>query len=197
MTEKRKTFGFTLIELLVALFILSIIGVLSYRGLKTVIEYRKTIQSNVEKWRALTSFTNRFERDIRQSIPRASRIDSAHTSSWVGKVDANNNSIVEFSRSESYEESYSLKRIGYRLNNEQSIELLVWPAVDFSNETIPKNYVLLKNVKVFEVFYTDKTTQKNWIKTFPGNSRQTELPKGVKLHILLNTGEDIVRVYEL
>ena len=65
--------GFTLIELLTALFILSILALMSYRGLAAVLDTRERVAQEAEKWRSVASFFDRFERDVHLAMPRAVR----------------------------------------------------------------------------------------------------------------------------
>ena len=56
--------GFTLIELLTALIILSLLALMSYRGLDAVLDSREYVKRETEKWRRVTLFLDRFGRDV-------------------------------------------------------------------------------------------------------------------------------------
>src|SRR4051812_16355559 len=51
--------GFTLIELMIALLILSIVALMSYRGLVAVLDAREHVAGETAKWRRVASFLAR------------------------------------------------------------------------------------------------------------------------------------------
>ena len=59
-----RAHGFTLIELLSVLLIFSILALLSYRGLDSVLQSRENLTQQAAKWRSIASFFSRFERDV-------------------------------------------------------------------------------------------------------------------------------------
>ena len=68
--QMRKPRGFTLIELLTALLILSLLALMSYRGLGAVLDAREHVRQETEKWRSVAAFFARFERDVQLAAPR-------------------------------------------------------------------------------------------------------------------------------
>ena len=65
-----RTTGFTLIELLCALLILSLLALMSFRGLAAVLDSRDHVRQETEKWRGVAAFFSRFQRDVQLSAPR-------------------------------------------------------------------------------------------------------------------------------
>ena len=65
-----KLRGFTLIELMSALLILSLLAMMSFRGLGAVLDARDQVRRETEKWKGVAAFFSRFQRDIQLSAPR-------------------------------------------------------------------------------------------------------------------------------
>jgi general secretion pathway protein J len=72
--------GFTLIEILSALLILSLLALMSYRGLGAVLDAREHTRYETEKWRRVSAFFARFERDVQLAAPRPVRATSSSSS---------------------------------------------------------------------------------------------------------------------
>ena len=113
--------GFTLIELLVALLILSALALMSYRGLGAVLDARVHVTRETDKWRDVATFFARFERDVQLAAPRSVRGFSG-TAAWLGQPDPTRE-LLEFSRFASIGGLDAPRRLGYRLNDRQEIEL--------------------------------------------------------------------------
>jgi general secretion pathway protein J len=64
-----RTRGFTLIELMSALVILSLLAVMSFRGLGAVLDARDQVRQETEKWRRVATFLARLQRDVQLSTP--------------------------------------------------------------------------------------------------------------------------------
>jgi general secretion pathway protein J len=79
LTSARRTRarGFTLIEILSALLILSLLALMSYRGLGAVLDAREHTRDETDKWRRVTAFLARFERDVQLASPRPVRSAAA------------------------------------------------------------------------------------------------------------------------
>ena len=71
--------GFTLIEILSALLILSLLALMSYRGLGAVLDAREHTRNETDKWRRVASFFARFERDVQLAAPRPVRFAATAT----------------------------------------------------------------------------------------------------------------------
>ena len=74
MRSSAAARGFTLIELLTALLILSLLAVMSYRGLGAVLDTRAHIRQETTKWRRMAAFSARFEQDVHLVAPYAMRL---------------------------------------------------------------------------------------------------------------------------
>ena len=183
--------GFTLIELLSALLILSLLALMSFRGLGAVLDARDRVRQETEKWNSVAAFLSRFKRDVRLSAPRPVRSASGAAPAWRGQA----GSGLEFSRFASAEGLDVARRIAYRLNENREIELLLWPGLDVAANAQPSRYAVLPAVAQFELQYLDAGLA--WVDTWPRSERDAPLPLAVRLRVVLDSGEELVRVFAL
>jgi len=172
--------GFTLIELLSALLILSLLAVMSFRGLGAVLDARDRVRQETEKWKGVAAFFSRFQRDVQLSAPRPVRATS-------GRLD--------FSRFASAEGIDAPRRISYGLNDRQEIEISLWPGLDVAPGAEPARYPVLAAVAQFELQYLEPGLA--WVSAWPRSERDAPLPQAVRLRIVLASGEEVVRVFAL
>lgn len=177
--SKRGTGGFTLIELMSALLILSLLALMSFRGLAAVLDARDQVRQETEKWRSVAAFFSRFQRDLQLSAPRLRAVPGQ----------------LEFSRFATAEGLDAPRRVAYRLNENREIELLLWPGLDAAAEAQPARYAVLPAVAGFELQYLDNGLA--WVDAWPRSERDPPLPRAVRLRIVLASGEEIMRVFAL
>jgi len=190
-----STRGFTLIELLTALLILSALALMSYRGLGAVLDAREHVTRETDKWRRVAAFVARFERDVKLAAPRPVRSASGTAPAWRGITGAKSEPLLEFSRFASVEGMDSARRLAYRLNDRQEIELWLWPGLDIAPGALPARYPVLADVTAFELQYLDADLA--WVDRWPGSAVDAPIPQAVRLRIVLGSGEEIVRVFGL
>lgn len=199
----RGSLGFTLIELLTALIILSLLALMSHRGLGAVLDAREYARQETEKWRRVVLFLSRFERDVGLAAPRPVRAGSGVMPAWQGRLelagDGRTLSYLEFSRFATAEGMDVARRVAYRLNPEREIELWLWPGLDIAPGVQPVRYTLLTGVTRLELQYLDAT--RAWVATWPSASADSSasgvssIPEAVRLKIVLVTGEEIERIF--
>jgi general secretion pathway protein J len=194
MPRSAGSRGFTLLEVLTALFILSLLALLSYRALGAVLDTRERVQTETQKWRRVASFFTRFERDVQLAAPRPARGADDALPAWRGKVDASGAS-VEFSRFASAAGTDIARRLAYTLNDRQEIELWLWPALDVAPGIVPARYPVLPGVTRFELQYLH--SELKWVGTWPAAAPDLPVPRAVQVRIVLASGEEIVRVFAL
>jgi len=195
MKPLRGAGGFTLIELLTALLILSLLALMSYRGLGAVLDAHEHVSQETDKWRRVASFFARFERDVQLAAPRPVRAASGTEPAWRGRADATSEPRLEFSRFASAEGVDTARRLAYRLNEQQEIELWLWPGLDVAPNTVPVRYPVLTGVTTFELQYLNADLA--WVNAWPIAVQGPPIPQGVQLRIVLASGEEIVRVFSL
>ncbi len=172
--------GFTLIELMVALLILSLLALMSFRGLGAVLDARDHVGQETGKWKNVAAFFSRFQRDVQLSAPLPARATSGH---------------LEFSRFATAEGTDAPRRIAYRLNENHQIEILLWPGLDVAPDAQPARYAVLTEVAKFELQYLEPGL--TWVDAWPRTERDPPLPLAVRLRIVLASGEELVRVFAL
>ncbi len=189
------TSGFTLIELLTVVFIFSVLALMSYRGLAAVIDTREHVAQETAKWRTLASFFARFERDVHLAMPRAVRTAAGGAPAWRGMPGTTQVPRVEFSRFASVDGVDTARRLAYALNEKQEIELWLWPGLDIAPNAVPARYALLNGVARFELRYLNAGLA--WVDVWPAVAADASIPRAVQLRIVLASGEEIVRIFEL
>ena len=191
----RRHGGFTLIELLTALLILSLLALMSYRSLGAVLDARDHVAMETDKWRHVAAFFARFERDLDLAAPRQVRTASGHAPAWRGRPAATSGPRLELSRFASAEGVDAPRRVAYALNQKQEIELWLWPGLDVLPSVQAARYPVLRGVTLFELQYLNADLA--WVGAWPTSPRDADMPRAVRLRIVLATGEEIVRVFGL
>lgn len=187
--------GFTLVEVLTALLILSLLALMSYRGLGAVLDARDHVRQETEKWQRVAAFFARFKRDVELGSPRPVRSAGGTAPAWRGEAASESDARLEFSRFASNEALDAARRVGYRLNDRKEIELWLWPGLDVASDTLPARYPVLAGVASFELQYLDPRLA--WVNAWPTAAADPPLPRAVRVRIVLASGEEIVRVFAL
>ena len=187
--------GFTLIELLTALLILSLLALMSYRGLSAVLEARARVGEETANWQRLASFCLRFEQDVQLASPHAARSAGGVAPAWLGRPAAAPGPRLEFSRFASAEDLDVPRRVAYGLNEKQEIELWLWPGTDVAPDALPARYAVLSGVAKLEFQYLNADLA--WVGVWPATPLDAAIPRAVRLRVVLASGEQIVRVFAL
>ncbi len=187
--------GFTLIEVMSALLVLSLLALMSYRGLGAVLDAREHVKHETDKWRQVAAFFARFERDVELAAPRPVRTNDGIAPAWLGAPAAAAEASLEFSRFASTEGVDTARRIGYRLNDRNEIELWLWPGLDIAPDALPARYAVLAGVKTFELQYLDPSLA--WVDIWPTSPTDLPIPRAVRLRVVLASDEEIVRIFVL
>lgn len=206
LTSARRTGsrGFTLIEVLSALLVLSLLALMSYRGLGAVLDAREHTRYETDKWRRVAAFFARFERDVQLASPRPVRspvTDAAVgttagiSPAWRGEAITPGQARLEFSRFAATEGVDTARRIAYRLNEKNEVELWLWPGLDIAPDALPARHPVLAGVKTFELQYLNPALV--WVNVWPSSPTDPPIPQAVRLRIVLASSEEIVRVFAL
>ncbi|MGA8050595.1 MAG: type II secretion system protein GspJ [Burkholderiales bacterium] len=193
MRKSSTSAGFTLIELLAALLILSLLALMSYRGLGAVLDARDHVDHEAAKWRRVGAFFQRFGRDVQLAEPRAVREGQGTAPAWRGQ--AGGFPALEFSRFASTDGVDTARRLAYGLNARGEIELWIWPGLDVAPGVQPARYPVLAGVKSFSVQYLAPNLA--WVDAWPASAAASPLPRALRVSLVLASGEEIVRVFSL
>lgn len=187
--------GFTLIELLTALLILSLLAVMSHRGLGTVLDARAHIQQETTKWQRVAAFSARFEQDVHLVAPYAMRLPTGSAPALIGRPATTQAPRLEFSRFAAAEGVEAPRRVGYGLNDRQEVELWLWQGLDAQASQPPARYPVLADVAELDLHYLGSDLA--WAGAWPVPPDNSAMPRAVRLRVLLASGEEIVRVFAL
>jgi general secretion pathway protein J len=187
--------GFTLIELLTALLILSLLAVMSHRGLGAVLDARAHVRQESTKWQRVAAFGARFEQDVHLVAPYAMRLATGSAPALLGRPGPTAAPRLEFSRFAAAEGVEAPRRVGYGLNDRQEVELWLWQGLDAEAAQPPARYPVLAGVAQLDLHYLGADPV--WVDAWPPAGAGAAMPLAVRLRIVLATGEDIVRVFAL
>lgn len=196
MRRAKHANGFTLIEVLVTLLLLAALALMSYRSLDVVLTARDRVNAETGKWQQIGAFIDRFKQDVQLAAPYTVRGAGAMLPAWQGRTaDDLSGPALEFSRFASVVGQDRLRRVAYALNSQGEIELWLWPGLNLAPDTEPARYVVLSGVTdaVFEYMSADLL----WIPVWPLVPTDAAIPRAVRLQLVMDSGETIVRLIVL
>ena len=200
MCRNRGQSAFTLIELLVALAIFAILTGFAYRGLAAMLDSRVALERESRKWRDVSLFVGRLERDLSAALSRgvtgASNTPLAPLSSVIESTASPEGIALTRSGSPIQENALAApQRVGYRLR-EGTIERLAWAGVDAAPREEPTAVTVLQPVSALAFRFLDARGEWRSSWGLPG-SAETALPAAVEMTLQLASGEKIVRLVDL
>ena len=200
MTSRRN--GFTLVEVLVALGLFALVSLMGYRGLNSLIDGQRHLQTRDEKWHALDHCFIIFHSDLDQATDRPIRNSSGVEEEGMsadfeagGVLDA----LITWTKVGSPNLgtlAAAPQRVSWRLRNHQ-IERLSWEALDQGSRNAPKPSVILQHVERFEVRLLGPAgPQQAWDRRWR-KPAHTGLPRAVEIQIELEDGLQITRIFDV
>jgi general secretion pathway protein J len=195
----RNSRAFTLIELLVALAIFALLSGFAYRSLDAMLQSREALQKESRKWRDVSVFVSRIERDLAAVLDRgslgASGVDLAPVSSSIEVTTARDGLAFTRSGAPLHENALAApQRVAYRLQDER-VERLAWGGVDAAPRAEPAAVAVLAGVKglAFRFMSPRGEWRTSW--GLPGGVER--VPAAVEMTLELASGERIVRLVDL
>lgn len=177
--------GFTLLELLIALSIFSVLAVLAYGGLGTVLDQQRLTEENAERLGDLQKTYLIIQRDIEQAVPRPVRDEfgdaRASLTGGAGGLELSRGgwrNPLDRPRS-------TLQRIGYSLEDQQLVRHS-WLVLDRAQDSEPLHQLLAGDITGFSLRYLDgnNSWQEQWPVDNPGADPETvilKLPRAVEV----------------
>ncbi|HET7402119.1 MAG TPA: type II secretion system minor pseudopilin GspJ [Usitatibacter sp.] len=196
MSRSRR--GFTLIELLVALAIFALLSAFAYRALDVMLQSREALERESRKWRDVTLFVGRMERDLAAVLAQRRSIGTSGTplAPVSSVLDAGATGLA-LTRSGSPLQENALaapQRVGYRLVDGR-VDRLMWSGVDIAPRDEPAAVPVLRDVRALEFRFLDPGGE--WRPTWGLPGSADAAPAAVEVRLELASGERIVRLVDL
>jgi general secretion pathway protein J len=150
--------GFTLLELLVALAIFGLLAVMSYGGLRSVLEQRAVTELEADRLAQLQKIYTLMQRDIEQVVPRAVRDEyGAELPPLLG---AESLQLTRGGwRNPLGHARSTLQRVAYVYEDEQLVRY-TWRVLDRAQDSQPVRQPLTDEITAMTVRYLDNTEWK-------------------------------------
>jgi len=193
--------AFTLVELLVALAIFAIMSGFAYRGLTAMLDSREALAKESRKWRDVSLFAGRVERDLAAALPRrahgASGTPLAPLSSAIDAAAGPPGLALTRAGSPLADSALAApQRVAYRLR-EGRVERLSWDGVDAAPRAEPSAVTVLAQAAALDFRFLEPKSNEwraGW--GLPGSAEE-RLPAAVEMTLTLASGERIVRLFDL
>ncbi len=190
--------GFTLLELLVALAIFAVVAALAWGGLDTLARSRRVLDAESERLAQLQRGFGRFERDLRQALPRAARSEGAgHGAALTGSVEGLEVTVWRPSGGWSVS-GPDLQRVAWRCADD-GLRRVRWAAVDRTPATPRSEALLIPGARDCQWRYFPERGPASEV--WPPRGRSEALPRAVELRLSRATDaggvEEFRRLIEL
>jgi len=159
----RVPAGFTLLELLVALAIFSLLAVMSYGGLRTVLEQESVTTQEAGQLARLQKLYLIMQRDLEQVVPRTVRDEYGESQPALVGADTLQLTRDGWSNPLAYPRS-TLQRVGYVYETDQLVRYS-WVVLDRAQDSVPLRQPLSDEISAMQLRYLDK--QNEWRTQWP------------------------------
>jgi general secretion pathway protein J len=188
---RRRAGGFTLLELLIALAIFGLLSVMSYSGLKSVLDQHAGTDEAADRLAELQKIYLVMQRDIEQIVPRPVRGE------YGDRLPAlEGGEVLQFTRggwnNPLQRPRSSLQRVGYAFQDDELVRY-AWQVLDRAQDSLPLQQPLTAAVSSMSVRYLssedawhaswppDETGDTQVISGSQPDARLSELPKAVEM----------------
>ena len=193
----RPQQGFTLLELIIALAIFSVMSVMAYSGLKTVLDSKEVTQRHGDRLSELQTAMLLMQRDVEQMLDRPVVDDSGtlHEALLGGSFGTY---LMEFTRAgwqNPLPNSSNIQRVAY-IFEDGTLLRLTWPVLDgFGGEPISRP--LIGNLESVSVRYMTVSGSNDYIDSWPppAATGAAGLPKAVEVTLEFKDMGKIRRVF--
>jgi general secretion pathway protein J len=196
--------GFTLIELLIALLVFSIMSVMAYAGLNSVLDIKAQTEKQAAKLVELQTAFTFIGRDFEQIISRGVR-DPLGGLLPALTHEGNDGEFVEFTRAgfrnPAMESRSTLLRVAYKLDDEELVRR-IWKVLDKGVNSEPVDRIMATGITEQKIEFLNKDTQSqnNWSSFWPldrGEKDQDTLPQAIRLTLQVEGVGEIIRIFRV
>ena len=160
---RRRHAGFTLLEMLVALAIFALVSVMSYSGLRSVLQQRSATEAEATRLGEVQKIYLLMQRDLEQVVPRPVRGEYGDTLPPLVGAESLQFTRGGWNNPLGYPRS-NLQRIAYAWVDERLVRY-AWTVLDRAQDTLPLEQPLSDQITRMEVRYlTDKA---EWLPQWP------------------------------
>jgi general secretion pathway protein J len=186
--------GFTLLELLVSLAIFSVIYLVAYGTLSTILSGSQALKTEQKRWQQLDVVFTLMQEDLGFATERNIRDTNGYKipALYGQPTDLRAESLptLEFSRAGlrvlSADRETGERRVAYRLKD-GALYREMWPTLDRKYDAKPVDDRLLTEVKEFDLRFLNREGE--WLVSWPDERHQEEILP-VAIDVTINTQED-------
>ncbi len=192
--------GFTLLEMLIALAIFGLLAVMSYSGLRAVLEHQFRTEAEADYLAELQKAYLIMQRDIEQVVARPVRNEFGEELAPL--VGAQNLEMTRGGWSNPLGRPRStLQRVAWSWTNRQ-LRRYAWLVLDRAQDTLPVEQLLMDNIEYMQIRYLFANDQ--WKEQWPDPLQKLEpgaevavLPRAVEVTIEHEHYGPIVWLFQL
>lgn len=202
----RRAQGFTLLELLIALSVFSLVSVMAYTGLNTVLNAEHETRWQAAQLKRLQMGFSLLGRDVSQAVARPVRDEFGQAlPAFQYQLNRLGQSSLELThtghRNPGLLPRSHLRRVAYLLDDEERLVRKTWTTLDRADDAQPYEQVMLEGVKRLELRFLDQARE--WQSSWPPQSNDVEnpnltlLPLAVEIRLVSDIWGEIRRVYRM
>lgn len=197
---RRPEQGFTLLELLIAIAIFSLISIMAFSGLNSVLFNKEIVDQQLQRLANVQRTMLNLSRDIEQAANRPIRDELGSTQPAFSGGQNIDSTVIELSRfgwrNPAQQTRSTLQRVAYSYEDNQLIRLY-WHHLDHLQSDEPVRRVLLKDVERIEVRYLDEDWSSSWPKLGTEENTDPGLPRAIEITLELKDWGKITRLFRL
>jgi len=193
--------GFTLLELLVAITVLSIVSMIAWRGLDSLVATRERLEPEVDDVRSLLTTFGQMERDLTQ-VTNPTFLGLATSPLNIGVADGGQ--VIELARVASpvADRATEVQTVFYRVVDGSLVRQATppLPAFDRANAENFETARLMGNVQSIAIRVWQVPT--GWVSPFNPDASGTQptvrtmaMPPGIEVTLLRSDGKQFRRVF--
>jgi len=199
ISGRRYGQGFTLIELLVALLIFVLLAVMSYGGLRTVLDSQQSFERHNDRLAELQILFMMMGRDIEQTVNRPVRDSFGDPAAALVGADQGLELTRAGRRNPGGMVRSQLQRVGWFLDNGE-LQRQTWAVLDRAQDSEPVTHVLAEQVRSMGLRFLDGQGQ--WHNAWPAttgnnNNKQPALPEAVEVNVELEDWGMVTRLFRV